>query len=192
MSEKRTSRNSGRERLQVAMELPKAALATRRMVPLRSLSSRPLSQSGHSLEHVSPRVRLRRRLELISAAFKSYQSTRHRDAVYEYLRPVYRTVLHYRLRRKARFLRQFACSVLNISKDKMPDVFTVCIRATCGDAIDAKCVSKWSRALRYSAFCKVEPKNLKTFIRQHGSINGCADRYTRIRSRQTGRKSRRQ
>ena len=41
-------------------------------------------------------------------------------------------------------------------------------------------VSKWARALRYVARCKVPPTQLKTFMKEAGGVNACADRYAKI------------
>lgn len=147
-----------------------------------------LSQSSKRLP---PQVRLRRRLELISGLFKCYQSRRERDAIYKYLRAVYKTVLHYRLRKRTRFLAEVACKTGGISYRSDPQVFPAVIRATCNKGVDGKTVSKWSRALRYAALCQTAHADVKTFIKQHGGINGCTERFAYTRRRELRRKSRR-
>jgi len=66
---------------------------------------------------------------------------------------------------------------------KTADPFTAIIRCTCDDNVDIKTISKWARALRYVARCKVSPTQLKTFMKEAGGVNACADRYARCYGR---------
>ena len=58
------------------------------------------------------------------------------------------------------------------------DPFSVIIRFTSED-LDAKTLSKWSRALRYAAKFKKGRVPLQTFMKNRGGINACADLYTK-------------
>jgi hypothetical protein len=60
---------------------------------------------------------------------------------------------------------------------------TAVIHFTCGDPVDNKTVSEWARALRYVAHCKVSPTQLKTFMKEVGGVNACADRYAKYLGR---------
>jgi hypothetical protein len=59
------------------------------------------------------------------------------------------------------------------------DPFIAVIRCTCDDNVDGKTISKWARALRYVAHCKPHEMPVKTFIKELGGVNACADLYAR-------------
>jgi hypothetical protein len=127
----------------------------------------------------TPKARLRRRLERISSAWDDFQASRTRDAVYGYLGAVFEMVMHYKVRRRTNRLLRYAVKFAGLPFDTNADPFTAVIRCTCDDEIDNKTISKWSRALRYVAHCKVPRARLKTFMKEVGGVNACADLYTR-------------
>ena len=51
------------------------------------------------------------------------------------------------------------------------------------DNADSKTISKWARALRYVARCKVPRTRLKMFMKKAGGVNACADRYAKYLGR---------
>ncbi len=109
-------------------------------------------------------------------AWARYQSTRQRDAVYEYLSVIFDIVQRWR-----KLGRVKACSLEALSTIKCCDKirsrepFSVVIRCTSDSrVIDAKTRSKWSRALRYACQYKPDAQGLAQFIRSKGGINECA------------------
>ncbi len=109
-------------------------------------------------------------------AWVRYQSTRQRDAVYEYLSVIFDIVQRWR-----NLGRSKACSLKVISLTKCGDKmrsrepFGVIIRCTSDTRVmDAKTRSKWSRALRYACEFKPDGQSLAQFIRSKGGINECA------------------
>jgi hypothetical protein len=125
----------------------------------------------------TPKTRLRRRLEKVHRAWGDFQSSRRRDAVYQYLGAVLALVMHYRVRRRTNRLLRHAFKFANLRFDENADPFTAIIRSTSDDSFDSKMISKWARALRYVARCKKSEDGLRTFIKKAGGINGCAARY---------------
>jgi hypothetical protein len=125
------------------------------------------------------KARLRRRLEKIREAWDDFQTSRARDAVYGYLAAVFAIVEHYKVRRRTNKLLRYAYEFAGLPFDKHADPFTAVIRCSCDDEIDSKTISKWARALRYVAHCKGPRTRLKTFMKQVGGVNACADKYAR-------------
>jgi hypothetical protein len=122
-------------------------------------------------------TRITRRLEKIRDAWDAFQANRARDAVYGYLEAVFAIVRHYKTRRRAIKLLRHAFKFVQLRFDKNADPFSAVIRCTCDDAADNRTISKWARALRYVARCKVEKTRLRTFMKEVGGVNACADRY---------------
>jgi hypothetical protein len=127
--------------------------------------------------HSASGTRITRRLEGISSAWDDFQASRMRDAVYGYLDAVFAIVEHYRVRRRTKRLLQHACKFANLLFDKNADPFTAVIRCTSGGHADNKTISKWARALRYVARSKESAVRLRTFMKEAGGVNACADRY---------------
>ena len=142
----------------------------------------PLSKarSHHEPRNKTPKARLRRRLEKIRDAWDDFQASRARDAVYGYLEAVFAILEHYKVRRRTKRLLRHAFKFANLPFDKNANPFTAVIRCTCDDEIDSKTISKWARALRYVAHCKVPRMRLKTFMKEAGGINACANLYARF------------
>jgi hypothetical protein len=115
-------------------------------------------------------------LERISRAWEDFQASRTRDAVYGHLDAVFAIVEHYRVRRRTKRLLRHAFKFAALSFDRNADPFTAVIRCTSED-IDSKTVSKWARALRYVTRCKETEMPLKTFMKEAGGVNACADKY---------------
>jgi hypothetical protein len=139
----------------------------------------PKARSHHEPRNKTPKARLRRRLEKIRDAWDEFQASRARDAVYGYLDAVFAIVYHYRTRRRTKKLLRHAFKFANLPFDRNADPFTAVIRCTCDDEIDSKTISKWSRALRYVAHCKKPQTRLKTFMKEAGGVNACANLYAR-------------
>jgi hypothetical protein len=99
--------------------------------------------------------------------------------VYGYLTAVFDTVMHYKVRRKTNKLLRQAFKFADLPFDKSVDYFTAVIRCTCDYSADNKTISKWARALRYVAHCKEPSNQLKTFMKEAGGVNACADLYAK-------------
>jgi hypothetical protein len=138
---------------------------------------RALRRINHKAIADAPEARLRRRLEKVCDAWKQFQASRTRDAVYLYLEAVFVIVEHYRARRRTKKLLRGAFEFADLPSNKRADPFTVVIRCTCDRGVDNKTISKWSRALRYVAYCEVPSATLKAFMKEAGGINATATRF---------------
>ena len=128
-------------------------------------------------------TRIRQRLGKIRDVWDNFQRNRARDAVYGYLEEVFAIVGHNKVRRKTRKLLRHAFEFAELPLDKNADLFTTVIRSTSDGNVDSKTISKWSRALRYVAHCKVHPTRVKRFMKEAGGVNACADRYAKYLGR---------
>jgi hypothetical protein len=75
------------------------------------------------------------------------------------------------MRRWTKRLVRHAFEFGDLPSDKPADPFTAVIRCTCADLADSKAISKWARALRYVAHCKVHTSQLKTFMMEAGRVS---------------------
>ena len=144
---------------------------------------RPLFRANHEAKCETPKARLRRRIETVCDVWKKFQASRRRDAVYEYLGAVFAIVKHYKVRRKTSRLLRHAFKFAGLQFDENADPFTAVIRCTCDHRVDNKTISKWSRALRYVAYCDVPSTELKAFMKEAGGINASAARFARYYGR---------
>lgn len=147
------------------------------------LVPRRLGRPSQDPKRETPKARLERRLTKIQRSWDELQSTRARDAVYEYLAQVFSIVVHYKVRRKTNKLLRCAFEFADLPFDKYADPFAAVIRCTCERELDNKTISKWARALRYVAYCKVSQARLKTFMKEAGGVNASATRYARYYGR---------
>jgi hypothetical protein len=156
-----------------------------------SLAPAPIGKPGLNLRSIRwphrqpkrqpPKARLRRWLEKVHRAYEHFQSSRKRDAIYGYLEAVFAIVKHYSVRRRTNHLLQHAFGFADLEFDKNPDPFSVVIRCTSGSDVDNKTISKWSRALRHVARSKEPDIGVRTFMKEVGGINACADNYAKLR-----------
>ena len=140
-------------------------------------------RQAHPASSKVPEIRILHRLEKIRDAWNEFQAKRARDAVYGYLEAVFAIVEHYKVRRRTKRLRRHAFKFAELPFDRNADPFTAVIRCACGGDVDSKTISKWARALRYVARSKVSPTQLKTFMKEAGGVNACADRYAKYLGR---------
>jgi hypothetical protein len=139
---------------------------------------RALRQTHPAPKSKAPKSTLRQRFETVGDAWDDFQANRARDAVYGYLRAVFETVMHYKVRRKTKKLLRHAFGFAELPFDENADPFAAVIRCT-SEKADTKIISKWARALRYVASCKVRANRLKAFMKEAGGVNACADNYAR-------------
>ena len=137
-----------------------------------------ISGDRHRKSEGKPKKSLRARLIGVSDAWDIFQKTRHRDAVYDYLRAVFSIVQHYDWKDRTKKLVRRAFKFAGLPVDMKADPFAVVIRCTCDQQLDRKTISKWSRALRYTARVKRRTP-LKAFMKNRGGINACADLYSK-------------
>jgi hypothetical protein len=135
-----------------------------------------MTRSRQKTLHSTSVTQITRRLEKVRDAWNEFQANRARDAVYGYLENVFETVMHYKVRRKTKKLLRHAYKFAGLPVLNNADPFTAVIRCTSDGNADGKTISKWARALRYVARCKVAPAQLKAFMKEVGGINACADR----------------
>jgi hypothetical protein len=142
-----------------------------------------LRRTNHRTTKQNARHRLRRRLKRVCNAWNVFQSNRGRDAVYGYLEAVFALVDRYKGRRRTKKLLRHALTFSGLSFEEPTEPLGALIRCTSDRGLDNKTISKWSRALRYVAHCQVPSQRLKTFMKQAGGVNACAERYARYRGR---------
>jgi hypothetical protein len=159
--------------------------------PRAVIKAVPVPRAIWRLDHETRSSRPARWLEKVCNAWGEFQASRARDAVYGYLEAVFAIVDHYKTRRRTNRLLRHAFEFADLSFDKNADPFTAVIRCTCGGVADNKTISKWARALRYSARCKEPGTQLKAFIKAAGGVNACATRYAELKRRRNRRSSKR-
>jgi hypothetical protein len=138
-------------------------------------SSRPFRQAKVK----TPKAQPRRSLAKVRRAWGEFQSSRRRDAVYGYLEAVFAVVAHHKVRRQTTRLLRQAFKFANLPLNTRLGAFAGVIRCTSGNAVDSKTVSKWARALRYVARFKEPDSRLRTFMKEAGGVNACANLYAK-------------
>lgn len=115
-------------------------------------------------------------LDKARKAWEKYQSTRRRNAIYDYLSAVFTTVRRWKKQH-----------TLSTNVDQAPkaaghrntirhrEPFGVVI--FCTSNADTKTRSKWSKALRFAEKSMMPAENLAKFMQRLGGINECADRF---------------
>jgi hypothetical protein len=147
--------------------------------PLTAKTTLALRRSHRRAKGPTRKAQLARWLERVRGAWEDFQSNRLRDGVYGYLEAVFAIVEHYRVRRRTSRLLRHAFKFAGLPFDGNADPFAAVIRCTSSDGTDNKTISKWARALRYVAHCKVPPAQLEAFMKEAGGVNACADRYSK-------------
>jgi hypothetical protein len=131
----------------------------------------------------TPKAQLRRWLERVRYAWDEFQGSRKRDGVYKFLTAIFDLVMHYKVRRRTTRLLRHAFNFADRPFVKNADPFSAVIRCTCGNTVDNKLVSKWSRVLRYTSRCKKPDMRLKRFMKKMGGVNACASLHAKQRGR---------
>ncbi len=119
--------------------------------------------------------------ELLQAriAWKRYQSTRKRDAVYDYLRAVFKIVCRWRKGHRTKAKSHHALK-LSGQANRIRNLEPFAIVILCSSdphKVDAKTRSKWARTLRYAERFKPDTERLADFVKSQGGINECAARW---------------
>jgi hypothetical protein len=148
-------------------------------------SERTVSRAKRNAPAKASKIGLRQRLDRLVVACGDFKESRKRDAIYAYLRRVFGIVRGYRIKRRSSKLCQRAYQYAGLSPEMKPEPFAVVIRCTCDGALDAKAISRLSRALRYAEQVKPKRQPLKEFVKSNGGINGCAAMFAAGRRRKT-------
>ncbi len=124
---------------------------------------------------------LKANLSRLENEWETYQTTRDRDGIYQYLTAVFELVSWWKHERKAG---EYAHQALSVQRRQtvpnIADPFAAVIYCTADPKkVDYRTRSKWSRVLRYVADYKDLDESLRGFIKRKGGINKCATRYTR-------------
>jgi hypothetical protein len=140
-----------------------------------TLLNRPSINIGFSTEA------LKANLSRLEDEWETYQNTRDRDGIYQYLAAVFELVMWWKHEQKAM---EYAHRALWLRGHhtlvKEPEPFAAVIYCTADPKkVDYRTRSKWSRVLRYVADYKDLDESLRGFIKRKGGINKCATRYTR-------------
>jgi hypothetical protein len=118
-------------------------------------------------------------------AWRRYQSTNDRDAVYIYLAAVFGIVMRWRRLDCAMKESRMALRLHPNPPQMKPEPFGIVIFCTADSKIvDAKTRSKWSRVLRYAARVKPPGQRLTDFIKSNGGLNECARKVALLRAEQ--------
>jgi hypothetical protein len=158
--------------------------------PLRMIVLSPANRP-----RIAPETRIRRiggpsslsvddELTQAKIAWKNYQSTRKRDAIYDYLRAVFKIVRRWRKEHRAKTSSYQALRATgSTNKIRKVEPFAIVIFCTSDPRkVDAKTRAKWSRVLRYAEQFKPDTQNLTQFVKSNGGINECCA-VVRTRSR---------
>jgi hypothetical protein len=110
-------------------------------------------------------------------AWRSFQESRNRDAVYGYLGVVFDLVAWWAAEGRALDRAGWALRLQNLDASKCNEPFAGVILCTADPArVDKRTRSKWSRVLRYALERKGNAEPLDRFIKRKGGINDCAAR----------------
>ena len=117
----------------------------------------------------------------IRRAWRAYQSTNSRVAVYIYLSSVFAVVMRWRRLNCAVKNSKAALRLRPNPPQMKPEPFGIVIFCTADPkVVDAKTRSKWSRVLRYAARTKPAGQRLTDFVKSNGGINECARKFARV------------
>jgi len=122
-------------------------------------------------------------LDKARRTWEESQSTRRRDAIYDYLSEVFRTVRRWK---EGNCVQSRVHQALKAAGRRIPiqtrEPFGVVL--ICTSNVDTKTRSKWSRALRFAERALPDAENLSKFMKRLGGINECADRFSSLPKRQ--------
>ena len=159
----------------IPCQTPPRATPSFRAVAHRIAPERKIQVVGTSRSAVSDELEHGRR------AWVRYQSTRQRDAVYDYLNAVFEIVQHWKKQHRGKASSHQALVAAKQRRAiRTDDPFAVVIFCTSDSEIaDAKTTSKWSRALRFARKAKPANQRLTDFIKSNGGLNECAHMFAR-------------
>jgi hypothetical protein len=120
-------------------------------------------------------------------AWRNFQESRDRDAVYDYLSTVFSLVAWWTADGRALDRACWALRLQNADASTCNEAFAAVIFCTADPAkVDKRTRSKWSRVLRYALAYKAHSEPLDRFIKRKGGINECASRFAQRLGRRRG------
>jgi hypothetical protein len=134
------------------------------------------------IDHQIPYTKkaLKQDLLRLRNAWRDFQESRDRDAVYGYLSAVFNLVAWWAAEGRALDRARWALRLQNIWPSDHDEPFAAVIVCTSDPAkVDRRTRSKWSRVLRYALQIKSHSEPLDQFIKGEGGINECAARFSR-------------
>ena len=119
-------------------------------------------------------------LKELKGTFKAYQSTRQRDAVYDYLTSVYRFVRGFKNARQCKVVGAHMLALKRLSSRKTDTEISAILRATA--AVSEQTRWKWAQCLAYARH-NDETDDMREFIlgSEPRGINECVDEWARNR-----------
>jgi hypothetical protein len=153
-----------------------------------SFEMKPSANTNCSISYSSSA--LRNDIDRLQNAFRAYQNSRKRDAIYQFLGSVYEIVTIWALDGKAvsRCRSALAIAECELAGPVEPyrALITVAARPK---SIDDRTMSKWTRVLQFAAG-KLPSVPLQKFVKRHGGINDCAAEFTRRDRRRLAKEKR--
>lgn len=131
---------------------------------------------------------LKANLVRLETEWEAYQTTRHRDGIYQYLAAVFELVRWWAHEQKAvEYARRALFMQRRQLVPKITEPFAAVIFCTADpEKVDYRTRSKWSQVLRYAVMYKDLDEPLRDFIKRKGGINKCATRFARRLRRHRG------
>lgn len=115
-------------------------------------------------------------------AWKNYQASKSRIAIYSYLEAVFDTVIKWKKRKKWRWAMEEVMASCRARNDLRADPYSVFLFCTADrDKVDHRARSKWSRALKWAEKKKPVLDPLAKFLTSQGGLNACATKYSELR-----------
>jgi hypothetical protein len=131
---------------------------------------------------ITPVSSIEGELAEIKRAWRIYQTTNSRDAIYLYLEALFALVARWRRLNCAFKNSRAALRLRGGAPQIKPEPFSIVIFCTSDSEVeDAKTRSKWSRVLRYARKARPGEQHLTDFIKSKGGLNECARRFARNR-----------
>ena len=118
-------------------------------------------------------------IKRLHKAWRVFQSSRDRNAVYPFLSAAFELVQWWLVENKAVERAEQALSIKEVdAPEKVEPFAAVIIVGAYPSAVDRRLVNKWSRVLRYAVAFKSPKQRLGRFIRAKGGLNACAAEYS--------------
>src|SRR5207249_292535 len=123
---------------------------------------------------------LRQEVGAVEAAWGALQSTRRRDAIYDYLTAVYRTVVGWRWTGRAEEYAKRALESYGLPRHGVIEPFGVVICCSIiGAELHSRTRNKWVCILQYAEQRQVKARDLASFMKRKGGINRCGEKAQR-------------
>ena len=132
-----------------------------------------------------PRVRysqqaLHNDLRRLQKAWRAYQESRRRDAIYEFLGCVLEILAIWTVDNSASGRSRQALALSGAPTPAANEPFVLLITAAAHPhRVDERTLSKWTRVLQFAAEHKLPSTPLEAFAKRYGGINNCAAKFTR-------------